>query len=70
MTPIYLDFNASTRIDSTVEAAMRPLLEHGYGNRSTLPPSISGLSSPRPRHPMECRGEVLRWTPSAGQKPG
>ena len=35
MTPIYLDFNASTPIDPTVAAAMRPLLEHGYGNPSS-----------------------------------
>jgi hypothetical protein len=48
MTPIYLDFNASTRIDSTVAAAMRPLLEHGYGNRGTLPPSIRLVFAPTP----------------------
>jgi cysteine desulfurase len=35
MTPIYLDFNASTPIDPTVAAAMRPLLEHGYGKPSS-----------------------------------
>ena len=35
MTPIYLDFNASTPIDPTVAAAMRPLLERGYGNPSS-----------------------------------
>jgi cysteine desulfurase len=34
-TPIYLDFNASTPIDPAVAAAMRPLLEGGYGNPSS-----------------------------------
>jgi cysteine sulfinate desulfinase/cysteine desulfurase-like protein len=33
--PIYLDFNASTPIDPSVAAAMRPLLEGGYGNPSS-----------------------------------
>jgi cysteine desulfurase len=35
MTPIYLDFNASTPIDSTVAAAMLPLLQRSYGNPSS-----------------------------------
>ena len=35
MTPIYLDYNASTPIDPRVAAAMRPFLEHAYGNPSS-----------------------------------
>jgi cysteine desulfurase len=34
MTSIYLDYNASTPIDPSVAAVMRPLLEDGYGNPS------------------------------------
>jgi cysteine desulfurase len=33
---IYLDSNASTPIDSRVAAAMRPFLEHDFGNPSSL----------------------------------
>jgi cysteine desulfurase len=36
LTPIYLDFNASTPIAPEVAAAMRPLLEAHYGNPSSL----------------------------------
>ncbi len=36
VTPIYLDFNASTPIAPEVAAAMRPLLEAHYGNPSSL----------------------------------
>ena len=36
MTPIYLDFNASTPVAPEVAAAMRPLLESHYGNPSSL----------------------------------
>jgi cysteine desulfurase len=36
MRPIYLDYNASTPIDPTVAAAMRPLLEDRYGNPSSM----------------------------------
>ncbi len=35
MTSIYLDYNASTPIDTTVAAAMRPLLEGAFGNPSS-----------------------------------
>jgi cysteine desulfurase len=35
MTPIYLDFNASTPVAPEVAAAMRPLLEAHYGNPSS-----------------------------------
>ena len=35
MSPIYLDHNASTPIALEVAAAMRPLLEEGYGNPSS-----------------------------------
>lgn len=35
MTPIYLDYNASTPIAPTVAAAMRAALEDGYGNPSS-----------------------------------
>lgn len=33
---IYLDYNASTPVDSRVAAAMRPLLEDAFGNPSSL----------------------------------
>jgi cysteine desulfurase len=32
---IYLDYNASTPVDPTVAAAMRPLLEDAFGNPSS-----------------------------------
>src|SRR5262245_56411361 len=35
MTPIYLDYNATTPIDPAVFAAMRPYLEAHYGNPSS-----------------------------------
>ncbi|UWU18025.1 cysteine desulfurase (plasmid) [Rhizobium sullae] len=35
MTPIYLDYNASTPIDPTVAAAMRPFLDEAFGNPSS-----------------------------------
>ncbi len=35
MTPIYLDYNASTPIDPAVAAIMRPLLGEAYGNPSS-----------------------------------
>ena len=35
MTPIYLDYNASTPIDPAVAAIMRPLLTEAYGNPSS-----------------------------------
>jgi E1-E2 ATPase len=36
MTPIYLDYNASTPIDPAVAAAMRPFLDSHYGNPSSV----------------------------------
>lgn len=36
MTPIYLDFNASTPVAPEVAGAMRPLLETHYGNPSSI----------------------------------
>ena len=35
MAKIYLDDNASTPIDPTVAAAMRPFLSKAFGNRSS-----------------------------------
>jgi cysteine desulfurase len=35
MTPIYLDYNASTPIDPAVGAAMKPFLEGAFGNPSS-----------------------------------
>jgi cysteine desulfurase len=35
VTPIYLDYNASTPIDPRVAAVMRPYLEEAYGNPSS-----------------------------------
>jgi len=36
LTPIYLDFNASTPVAPEVASAMRPLLETHYGNPSSI----------------------------------
>jgi cysteine desulfurase len=36
MEKIYLDYNASTPIAPEVAAAMKPLLDHFYGNPSAL----------------------------------
>jgi cysteine desulfurase len=35
MRPIYLDYNASTPIDPSVAAAMRPFLDEAFGNPSS-----------------------------------
>jgi cysteine desulfurase len=35
MSPIYLDYNASTPIDPSVAAAMRPFLDEAFGNPSS-----------------------------------
>lgn len=35
MKPVYLDYNASTPIDPAVATAMRPFLEHDFGNPSS-----------------------------------
>jgi hypothetical protein len=35
MTPIYLDYNASTPVDPAVVAAMRPFLDEAFGNPSS-----------------------------------
>jgi cysteine desulfurase len=35
MTPIYLDYNASTPVDPDVRSAMRPFLEEAFGNPSS-----------------------------------
>ena len=35
MTPVYLDFNASTPIAAEVAAAMRAVSDEGYGNPSS-----------------------------------
>jgi cysteine desulfurase len=35
MANIYLDYNASTPIDSAVAAAMRPLIDGAFGNPSS-----------------------------------
>jgi cysteine desulfurase len=35
MTPIYLDYNASTPLGPQVRAAMRPFLEEAFGNPSS-----------------------------------
>ena len=36
MTPIYLDYNATTPIDKEVANAMRPYLEEYFGNPSSV----------------------------------
>jgi cysteine desulfurase len=54
MTLIYLDFNASTPIAPEVAAAMRPLLNEGYGN----PSSLHWAAAPAKAALEKARGEV------------
>jgi cysteine desulfurase len=54
VTPIYLDFNASTPVAPEVAAAMRPLLETHYGN----PSSIHWAGRPAHAAVDAARGEV------------
>ena len=56
MRDIYLDFNASTPIDSAVAAAMRPLLEGTFGN----PSSSHWAGTPAKAALEAARGEVAR----------
>jgi cysteine desulfurase len=54
MARVYLDYNASTPIDPEVAAAMRPLLEVGYGN-----PSICHWAAAPAKAALEnARGQV------------
>jgi cysteine desulfurase len=54
MARIYLDYNASTPIDPAVAAAMRPLLEDGFGN-----PSSGHWAAARAKAALEeARGQV------------
>ncbi len=51
---VYLDYNASTPIDAAVAAALRPLLEEGYGN-----PSSGHWASAKAKAALEsARGQV------------
>lgn len=62
MAPIYLDYNASTPIDPTVAAAMRPLLDRAFGN----PSSGHWASAPAKAALDDARGQVaalLRCSP-------
>ncbi|PKA40034.1 cysteine desulfurase NifS [Rhizobium sullae] len=54
MTPIYLDYNASTPIDPTVAAAMRPFLDEAFGN----PSSGNWASMPAKAALDHARGQV------------
>ena len=54
MTPIYLDYNASTPIEPEVAAAMRPFLEGAYGN----PSSGHWASAPAKAALESARGQV------------
>lgn len=54
MTPIYLDYNASTPIDPTVAAAMRPFLDEAFGN----PSSGHWASTPAKAALDHARGQV------------
>ena len=54
MTPIYLDYNASTPIDPAVAAAMRPFLDEAYGN----PSSGHWASTPAKAALDHARGQV------------
>jgi cysteine desulfurase len=54
MNPVYLDYNASTPIDPTVVAAMRPFLEGDFGN-----PSSGHWASTRAKAALDnARGQV------------
>jgi cysteine desulfurase len=56
MTSIYLDYNASAPIDPTVAAAMRPFLDHAFGN-----PSSGHWASTSAKAALENdRGQVAR----------
>ena len=56
MTSIYLDYNASTPIDPAVAAAMRPFLDHAFGN-----PSSGHWASTSAKAALEnARGQVAR----------
>lgn len=54
MATIYLDYNASTPIDPTVAAAMRPLLDEAFGN----PSSGHWASTPAKAAVERARGQV------------
>ncbi|MGY3617449.1 cysteine desulfurase family protein [Bradyrhizobium sp. USDA 10063] len=54
MTPIYLDYNASTPIDPAVAAAMRPFLAEAFGN----PSSGHWASTPAKAALEQARGQV------------
>jgi cysteine desulfurase len=54
MTPIYLDYNASTPIDPAVASAMRPLLDGAFGN----PSSGHWASAPAKAALEDARGQV------------
>lgn len=54
MPPIYLDYNASTPVDTAVAAAMRPLLEQAFGN----PSSGHWASTPAKDALERARGQV------------
>jgi cysteine desulfurase len=54
MTAIYLDYNASTPIDPTVAAAMRPFLDGAFGN----PSSGHWASTPAKAALEHARGQV------------
>ena len=45
MVRIYLDYNASTPVDPSVAAAMRPFLEDHFGNPSSGHWAASGASA-------------------------
>ncbi len=45
MEPIYLDFNATTPVDPLVAEAIRPYLEHYFGNPSSAHPYAAGPKS-------------------------
>lgn len=54
MTPIYLDYNATTPIDPAVASAMRPFLDEAYGN----PSSGHWASTPAKTALEHARGQV------------
>lgn len=54
MAPIYLDYNASTPIDSAIAAAMRPYLDEAFGN----PSSGHWASTPAKVALEKARGQV------------
>ena len=55
MTPIYLDYNATTPLDPAVLDAMLPYLQMHFGNPSSTPTKCPQFADPKiPREEPSC----------------